>query len=273
MIFRRRKTREAELEEELRTHLSMATQARMERGEAEKEAESAARREFGNMGLVKEATRGAWGGRWLLDFLDDARYGLRMLGKSPGFTTVAMLTLALGIGANTAVFSLIDALLLRSLAVPAPRELVHISFGPPGTRGPLSGPMFDRLRERQGAFTDVFAWQNAPMVLTEKGAARPITGAYATGSAFPTLQLKPRLGRLLNYQDDEHGDSSHQTAAVISEAFWMEHFGGDPGALGQPITVDGGMATIVGVMPRARLRHRPGITSRLRRLAVTEPRF
>ncbi|HEX8881056.1 MAG TPA: ABC transporter permease [Candidatus Acidoferrum sp.] len=251
MIFRRRKTREAELEEELRTHLSMATQARMERGEAAKEAESAARREFGNMGLVKEATRGAWGGRWLLDFLDDARYGLRMLGKSPGFTTVAMLTLALGIGANTAVFSLIDALLLRSLAVPAPRELVRISFGPPGTRGPLSGPMFDRLRERQGAFTDVFAWQNAPMVLTEKGAARPITGAYATGSAFPTLQLKPRLGRLLNYQDDEHGDSSHQTAAVISEAFWMEHFGGDPGALGQPITVDGGMATIVGVMPRA----------------------
>jgi putative ABC transport system permease protein len=143
------------------------------------------------------------------------------------------------------------ALLLRSLAVPAPRELVRISFGPPGTKGPLSGPMFDRLRERQSAFTDVFAWKNAPMVLTEKDAARPITGAYATASAFPTLKLKPRLGRLLNWQDDEPGGSSIGIAAVISEAFWIEHFGGDPRVLGQPITVDGGTATIVGVMPRS----------------------
>ncbi len=250
MIFRRRKTRETELDEELRTHLSMAAQTRMERGVDQKEAERAARREFGNVGLVKEVTRDAWGRRWLGDLLDDTRYGLRMLGKSPGFTAVAMLILALGIGSNTAVFSLIDALLLRSLAVPAPRELVHISFGLPGTRGPLSGPMFDRLRERQSAFTDLFAWKNAPMVLTEKGAARPITGAYATGSAFPTLQLKPRLGRLLDWQDDEPGGSD-EIAAVISEACWMEHFGGDPGVLGQPITVDGGTATIVGVMLRS----------------------
>ena len=218
MIFWRRKTREAELDEELRAHLSMAGQTRMERGADQQEAERAARREFGNVGLVKEVTREAWGGRWLGDLLDDARYGLRMLAKNPGFTAVAMLTLALGIGSNTAVFSLIDALLLRSLAVPAPRELVRISFGPPGTKGPLSGPMFDRLRERQSAFTDVFAWKNAPMVLTEKDAARPITGAYATASAFPTLKLKPRLGRLLNWQDDEPGGSSIGIAAVISEA-------------------------------------------------------
>lgn len=251
MIFWCRKTREAELDEELCSHLTMAAQARMERGESRQEAEQGARREFGNVGLVKEVTGDRWGGRWLGDFLDDARYGLRMLGKNPGFTAVAVLTLALGIGSNTAVFSLIDALLLRSLAVPSPRELVNISFGPPGTKGPLSAPMFDRLRERQSTFTDLFAWTNAPMVLTEKGAARPITGAYATGSAFPTLKLRPRLGRLLNWQDDEPGGSSQAMAAVISEAFWMEHFGGDPGALGQPLTVDGVTATIVGVMPRS----------------------
>src|SRR5215469_360791 len=251
MIFWRRKTREAELDEELRAHLSMSVETRVARGADRKEAEHAARREFGNVGLVKEVTRDAWGRRWLGDLLDDARYGLRMLRKNPGFTAVAILTLALGIGSNTAVFSLIDALLLRSLAVPSPRELVHISFGPPGTKGPLPGPMFDRLRERQSAFTDLFAWTNAPMVLTEKGAARPITGAYATGSAFPTLKLKPRLGRLLNWQDDEAGGSSNGIAAVISEAFWIEHFGGDPGVLGQPITVDGGTATIVGVVPRS----------------------
>ncbi len=89
------------------------------------------------------------------------------------------------------------------------------------------------------------------MVLSKKGVARPITGAYATGSAFPTLKLKPRLGRLLTWQDDEPSALSNGVAAVISEDFWLEHFGGDPGVLGQPITVDGGTATIVGVMPRS----------------------
>jgi predicted permease len=147
MIFWRRKTREAELDEELRAHLSMAAQTRMERGVDPEEAERAARREFENVGLVKEVTRDAWGGRWLGDLLDDARYGLRTLGKNPGFTAVAMLTLALGIGSNTAVFSLIDALLLRSLAVPAPRELVHISFGPPGTKGEARLDLYRRMLE------------------------------------------------------------------------------------------------------------------------------
>jgi len=249
MTFWRRETREGELDEEVRTHLNMATQALTERGVAQKEAERAAKREFGNVELTKEVTRDAWGGRWLRDLISDARYGLRMLSKNPGFTAIAVLTLALGIGSNSAVFSLIDALLLRSLDVPAPRELVRITFGPPGIDGPLSSPMFDRLRERQRVFTDIFAWTNGPMVLSNKGVARPITGAYATGSAFPTLKLKPRLGRLLTWQDDEPSALSNGVAAVISEDFWLEHFGGDPGVLGQPITVDGGTATIVGVMP------------------------
>src|SRR5438309_6890749 len=251
MTFWRRETREAELDEEVRTHLNMAAQTLTERGVAQKEAERAAKRDFGNVELTKEVTRDAWGGRWLQDLISDARYGLRMLSKNPGFTAIAVLTLALGIGSNSAVFSLIDALLLRSLDVPAPRELVRITFGPPGIDGPLSSPMFDRLRERQRVFTDIFAWTNGPMVLSNKGVARPITGAYATGSAFPTLKLKPRLGRLLNWQDDEPDASSNGIAAVISEAFWIEHFGGDPRVLGQPITVDGGTATIVGVMPRS----------------------
>src|SRR5437016_7766064 len=134
MIFWGRKTHGTERDEGVRTNWSMAAQTRRERSVDPEEAERAARGEFGNVGLVKEATRDAWGGRWLGDLLDDTRYGLRMLGKNPGFTAVAMLTLALGIGSNTAVFSLIDALLLRSLAVPAPRELVHISFGPPGRK-------------------------------------------------------------------------------------------------------------------------------------------
>src|SRR5580692_10311568 len=215
-----------DLSEEIREHLEEKTAELVASGMPAKEAERAARREFGNVTLIEEDSRGAW--KWLSieSLFADLRYGLRMLGKTPGFTVIALTILALGIGSNIAVFSLIDALLLRSLAVPEPQELVHISFGPPGKPGPLSGPMFDRLREHQTSLTDMFGWTNSPMVLTEEGASRPIQAAYATGSAFPTLKLKPRLGRLLDWHDDEVGGTSNGFVAVISEVFWIEHFGG-----------------------------------------------
>jgi predicted permease len=240
-----------ELSGEIQEHLEEKIDELVASGMPKEEAAHAARREFGNVTLIEQDSRGAW--QWLSieSLFTDFRYGMRMLGKTPGFTLIAVIILALGIGSNTAVFSLIDALLLRSLAVPEPQELVHISFGPPGKPGPLSGPMFDRLRERQSSFTDLFGWTNSPMVLTENGVSRPIQAAYATGSAFPTLKLKPRLGRLLNWNDDEVRGTSNGFAAVISEAFWMEHFRGAVDALGQTILVNGAAATIVGVMPRS----------------------
>jgi predicted permease len=240
-----------ELSGEIREHLGEKIDELVASGMPKEEAAHAARCEFGNVTLIEQDSRGVW--RWLSieGLLADLRYGVRMLGKTPGFTLIGVIILALGIGSNTAVFSLIDALLLRSLAVPEPQELVHISFGPPGKPGPLSGPMFDRLRERQSSLTDLFGWTNSPMVLTENGVSRPIPAAYATGSAFPTLKLTPRLGRLLDWKDDEVGGTSNGFAAVISEAFWIEHFRGAADALGHTLLVNGGAATIVGVMPRS----------------------
>lgn len=248
-LFSRRRLY-SDLSGEIQEHLEEKIDDLVASGMSRKEASAAARREFGNVNLVEEDSRAVW--RWasVESVFADVRYALRMLRKTPGFTLIAITILALGIGSNAAVFSLIDALLLRSLAVPDPQELVKITFGPPGKPGMLSGPMFDRLRERQSSFTDLFGWTNSPMVLTENGVSRPIQAAYATGSAFPTLKLKPRLGRLLEWQDDE-ASGANGFAAVISEAFWLEHFRGDAGALGQTIIVNGAVATIVGVMPRS----------------------
>jgi hypothetical protein len=125
--FWRRATREAELDEEVRTHLDMATQARVERGANENEARRAARREFGNIDLTKGVTRDVWGRRWLEDLVEDLRYGLRMLGKNPGFACTAILTLALGIGANTATFSVVNTVLLRPLPYKEADHLVTVS--------------------------------------------------------------------------------------------------------------------------------------------------
>src|SRR5580692_9139299 len=224
-LFSRRRLNE-DLSDELQQHLEEKIDELVATGMPEEEAGHAARREFGNVTVIEQDSRRVWQWLFVESLLADVRYAVRMLRKTPGFTLIAVMILALGIGSNTAVFSLIDALLLRSLAVPEPQGLVRISFGPPGKPGPLSGPMFDRLRERQTSLTDMFGWFNSPMVLTEEGVSRPIQAAYATGSAFPTLKLTPRLGRLLDWHDDEVGGTSNGFVAVISEVFWIEHFGG-----------------------------------------------
>src|SRR6266480_1524532 len=165
--FWRRKAREAELDEEVRAHLDMAAQTAIERGAAQKEAERAARREFGNMGLMKEVTRDVWGWRWLEDVVEDVLYALRVLRKNPGFTATAILTLALGIGANTAIFSVVNAVLLRPLPFKDATRLVLIfATAKDGNRTDVATyPDFADWRNQNRSFSDLAAYANRSMTI------------------------------------------------------------------------------------------------------------
>src|SRR6266849_8507644 len=185
-LWWRRKRREAELDEEVRRHLEMAAKERVERGEDKREAERAARREFGNVGLVKEVTRDAWGGRWLRDIADDARYGMRMLLKNPGFAIVAILSLALGIGATTAVFSVVYGVLVNPYPYANSDRMVHLTVHE--TRGNplflnLNGPQLQQLRQAS-CVESVAAMDGRSLTTTEGDLPEAVQAVYLTSNAF-----------------------------------------------------------------------------------------
>src|SRR5712692_4433154 len=179
-LWRRRKQQERELEEEVRRHLEMAAKERVDRGEDKREAERAARRGFGNVGLVKEITRDVWGRRWLRDAADDARYGLRMLGKNPGFAIVAILSLALGIGATTAVFSVVYAVLVNPYPYANSDRMVHLVVH--DTNGNrryvnLNGPQLQQLRQATSVESSA-AMDGWDLTTTEGDLPENVQGVY-----------------------------------------------------------------------------------------------
>ncbi|HKO04632.1 MAG TPA: ABC transporter permease [Candidatus Acidoferrales bacterium] len=179
----------------------------------------------------------------------DIRYSLRMLRKNPGFAAVAILTLALGIGANTAIFSLIDAVMLRLLPVQRPEELVQVGmmtpkFGNGGPRTSYTNPLWEELRDHQDVFSGVFAWGSSDFNLAQGGVVQNVRGIYASGGYFPALGVQPAAGRLLTVNDDKRGCAG---VAVLSYGFWQEHFGGAAGAIGSTLPLDGHPFEIVGV--------------------------
>jgi len=183
----------------------------------------------------------------------DLRFAFRQLRQAPAFTTVAVLSLALGVGANTAIFQLIDAIRLRTLPVENPGELAYIDYAPQSARAGwwstrsarLTSAGFAEVQAQQKVFSGVFAWSAARFNLSEGGEARYAEGLYVSGNFFPVLGVKPVRGRLLAPEDDSPGCGS--PAAVLSHAFWQREFGGEASAVGRMISLDGHKLPVVGV--------------------------
>jgi predicted permease len=247
-LFWRRKKVE-ELDDEIESHLKMAARERVERGESSAQAEVSARRELGNVGLVKEATRDVWGQRWIGDVAQDVRYGLRMLRKSPGFTAVAVLTLALGIGANAAIFSILDPLLLRKLPVQNPDALVLVhGVGSLHSENGSEYSSYLIYRDNNPVFSGVFAAgdiSSAPV--TSNGQTLPVDGEPVSGSFFSVLGVRPYRGRLLDDSDSQ--PPTGEPVVVLSFNYWKYAFDANDAAIGRTILVRGIARTIVGVAP------------------------
>jgi putative ABC transport system permease protein len=194
---------------------------------------------------------------WLESLAQDLRYGVRQLRQSPAFTSVAVLSLALGIGANSAIFQLIDAVRLRTLPVQNPQELVSIDF-PSGSQrsgwfstrsARFTYGHWEQIRAQQQAFTGVLAWSAARFNLTSGGEARYAEGLYVSGEFFRHLSVGALLGRTFTAQDDS--PTCGNPAAVLSHAFWQREFGGNPGVLDRKLNLDGHSFQVIGVTPPA----------------------
>jgi predicted permease len=245
----RRKTVEAELDDELRFHFEQQVERYIRSGLTREKAVRRARLLFGGIDQVKEECRDARGLQLMETLLQDIRYSLRMLRKKPIFTIVAVLTLALGVGANTAIFSIVNAVLLRPLPFRSPDRLVRIVFNNPGVGLrdiPFSVPELDDLRTRSGAFEEVTAVGGGSVNLTGAGQPERLKFVVTHPNYFSMLGVIPQIGRLFGPQDFALGFAP---VAVISDSIWRNSYGADPSVLGRTLHLDNDAYTIVGVLP------------------------
>jgi predicted permease len=262
-LFRREQV-DRELDEELGAYLEMEAAEKMKQGMSHKDALRAVRLERGNLEVTREVVRSVGWASFVETLWQDLLYGVRMLRKSPGFTTVAILTLALGIGANTAIFSLIDAVLLRALPVKDPQQLVvfnwsarvnpklqgHSDYGDCADQTGIgdcsfSIPFFKTVRAQAGAFSGLAAFAGPMNVdLSGNGAASIARGLYVSGDFFSTLGVRAFIGRPLAPSDDS---PTAPPAIVLNYAYWVRAFGSDRSIVGRTVRLDNTTATIVGV--------------------------
>ena len=245
-LFRKSRL-EGELDAELRFHLEQQIARNIARGMTPQDARYAALRAFGGVEQVKEASRDARGTRFLEDFIQDVRYGARVLRRSPGFVFVAVLSLALGIGANTAIFSLLSQASLEPLPVANPSELVQIILvSPSGARFSNLTPEFRSLLENRQSFSAALTYAKQPMNLQFGDQSERVPALLVSGSFYSTLGVNAFLGRIIGEADDQ---PSVPPVAVLSYAFWKRRFAQDPSMLGKTLFLDGRAFTIVGVTP------------------------
>jgi putative ABC transport system permease protein len=238
-----------DLSAEIEEHLEERTDALVAAGMPPAEARLAARREFGNVTLLEERSRNVW--RWgiIENFLADLRYAFRQLRQSPAFTTAAVLTLALGIGANTAVFSVVNAVILRPLPFPEPERLVAVE-GLDRRSGPLpsnlSYPNFFDLRRYNQVFEYIVSYRTSNFSLSGAGMPLHLSGEIVSADLFSLLRIQPALGRGFLPEDEKAG----HRVVVLSHELWKGEFTGDPSILDRSITLDSQPYIVVGVMPR-----------------------
>src|ERR1700733_9973509 len=244
----RRDTVESELDEELRFHVDHQIEKLVRGGMPLAEATRRARLIIGGPDKIKEECRDARGTRWIEDVWQDIRYSVRILRKSTGFTIVAVLTLALGIGANSAIFSVVNSVLLRSLPYRDANRLVWISDDLPLQK---MDAVFDAdyfaWRKRCTSFEEMTAYGGGDLSLTGAGEAERINGVSATWTYLRTLGVAPQIGRDISAEEDR---PNVPRVVLIGDSLWRRRFSTYPGVVGQTVTLDGNLYTIVGVLPR-----------------------
>ena len=237
--FWRNTQRQQQLEQEIQSHLQMAASDRVDRGESADRAQQAVRREFGNVALVEQVTRDQWGARRLEEFLQDLRYAARMLRKNPGFTLIAVLTIALGIGANTAIFSLVNGILLRPLPYYQPDRLIQVTgFYPRGA--------YAAMRSQLQTFQPAAYAEGYEFNLIGKNVPLRVTATLVSADLFSILGAPAGLGRTFRSGEDLATQNNY---VVLSHRIWQQRFASDVSVIGQWINLDGIQRQVVGVMP------------------------
>ena len=258
MLFRRRQFDE-DLGEEIRLHKELREQQQISAGLSPEEARYAASRKFGNATILQEDSHRAWGWTWFEDFAQDIHYGLRAMLRSPGLTSVALLSLALGIGANTSIFSFLDAVLLRSLPVKDPHELVLLGQGLDNGISDAyanvelySYPFYRKLQAQTQVFSSVASVSsmlNKVQASVEgRTTPEPLLVKLVSGTYFPTLGVEPFMGRVFRDEDDRTKDAS--PIAVVTYGWWKNNLARDRSVIGKKLTVGSSVFTIVGVAPQ-----------------------
>jgi predicted permease len=237
-----------ELDEDIREHIARETQDNIERGMSPEEARYAAMRKFGNVMRVKEDTRKVWIAVWLEQLIEDVRFGLRMLRKNPGFTAIAALTLALGIGANTAMFSVVEGVLLAPLPYSHPDQLIVVWENNLHFKQVVwpSYPNFKDWQRSAHSFQRMAAVRWRYYDLTSPGNPEHLLGAGISSSFLDTLDAKLPFGRNFSSQEDQPGGAP---VVIVSNELWRNRFAGNPQALGKAVTLNGVDYTVIGVLP------------------------